>query len=243
MYAPPTDPMQGVKSTDGATADQTAVAVSANPSADRKLPTTDKTLDPTDALVDTTTMKTSPSAGQADHDTMPDVTDAFALGGSTPGKHITTLPADHLTSGSRDDNVDGSPSIIEPGSADHAAQLVSTSSDKPNDAPQTSASADNNASLEAHQTKPKTATATMTTTALSAPTAEPATKALSDPTTKGLDQAPGAFLETCVNLYEKSLFDHLDTLAPAELSYLKSCLLYTSPSPRDTPISRMPSSA
>ena len=63
IYAPPTDPMQGVKTTDGATADQTAVAVSANPSADRKLPTTDKTLDPADALIGT---KTSPSAGQAD---------------------------------------------------------------------------------------------------------------------------------------------------------------------------------
>ena len=60
--------MQGVKSTDGATADQTAVAVSANPSADRKLPTTDKTLDPAGALVDTTTMKMGPSAGQAAHD-------------------------------------------------------------------------------------------------------------------------------------------------------------------------------
>ena len=40
-----------------------------------------------------------------------------------------------------------------------------------------------------------------------------------------------------------SIMDFTDSSNPVEIAYFDSCLLYTSPSPRDRNVSRMPSSA
>ena len=57
----------------------------------------------------------------------------------------------------------------------------------------------------------------------------------------GLDPVRSPMLESLIKLY--GMNEETDEMNASGLVYVKSCLLYTSPGPRDLSTSRMPSSA
>ena len=59
----------------------------------------------------------------------------------------------------------------------------------------------------------------------------------------GLVSTIGDYARFCQMLINEGELDGERLLAPSTLRYMRTCLLYTSPSPRDATLSRMPSSA